>query len=277
MWLGLIWGIRIPVSYPLPLPLTWLSGLLTTIYNIQFAAPYVGVAYSLVNSGLIQEPKNISSWPGRKNKIIHKVPTRLSYVSNYEGPKFWGFQRPKPRQERETEVGEYFKLSLDPSLLPGQDYEERDDREDEDDKDDDDEDDDEDDEESTDGQQNRELRRVKGWFIDFLRALRIWIEEKLQEECPSTPLASTTIDYMFSVPTTWSPEVVSSYRKIIEEAGYSSAPGHKARIGLTEADAAAVYTSLYHTREGAKVPTKFSVCFTLCTLSKIFLITRSMG
>ena len=197
----------------------------------------------------MQEPKIISSWPGRKNKVIYKVPTRLSYVSDYEGPRFWGFQRPKPRQERETEVGEYFKLSLDPSLLP----------------------------ESKDGQQNREMRRVKRWFIDFLRALRIWIETKLQEECPSTPLTSTTIDYMFSVPTTWPPDVVSSYRMIIKEAGYSSALGHKARVGLTEVDAAAVYTSLCHTREGAKVPTKFSVCFTVCTLSGIFLITRSMG
>ena len=200
-------------------------------------------------------------------------------MSNYEGPKFWGFQHPKPRQERETEVGEYFKLSLDPELLPNQDRERHDDWEDDDngDDEDDDEDDDEVDEWTKDGEQNREMKRVEGWFTDFLRELRIWIEPKLQEECPGTPLASTTIDYMFSIPTTWPSEVVSSYRKLIKEAGYSSAPGHKARIGLTEADAAAVYTSLYHAKEGAKVPTKFCVCFTVCTLSKIFLITCSMG
>ena len=226
----------------------------------------------------------ISSWPGRKSTIAQKVPTRLYYVPGHEGPKFWGFQRLKPPHERNAVVEEYFKLSLDPSLLPeepDQDREEHGDLEDRDDGGDDDEDDtddgDEGDEKSRGGRQDREMRCVKGLFRDFLRAVRIWIEPKLEELCSGTPLASIAIDYVFSVPTTWSQEVVSSYREVIEEAGYTSAPGHKAIIGLTEADAAAVYTSIRHTREGVEASTRFSVCFTVCTLSEIFLITYSMG
>ena len=208
----------------------------------------------------------------------------MYYVPNHEGPKFWGFQRPKPPHERKAVVEEYFKLSLDPSLLPEEPDQGREvhgDLEDRDGGDDDDEDntDDEDegDEESRGGRQDREMRRVKGLFRDFLRAVRIWIEPKLEKVCPGTPLASIAIDYVFSVPTTWPEEVVSSYQEIIEEAGYTSAPDHKAIIGLTEADAAAVYTSIRHTMEGAEESTRFSVCFTVYTLSKIFLITCSMG
>ena len=41
-------------------------------------------------------------------------------VSNYEGPKFWSFQRSEPPHERGGVVEEYFKPSLYPSLIPGE-------------------------------------------------------------------------------------------------------------------------------------------------------------
>jgi hypothetical protein len=61
-------------------------------------------------------------------------------------------------------------------------------------------------------------------------------------------LASTwenaKIEFIFSVPTTWKPvPTVERFRKIISLAGFGSCPGHAASIGLTGAEAAAVYTA----------------------------------
>lgn len=83
-------------------------------------------------------------------------------------------------------------------------------------------------EESRGGRQDGEMRRVQELFGGFLHAVRILIEPKLEEERLGTPLALTTIGRVFSVPTTWSPEVVFSYQGIIERACYTSVLGHKA-------------------------------------------------
>lgn len=50
------------------------------------------------------------------------------------------------------------------------------------------------------------------------------------------------IEYIFSVPTTWKPHpTVERFRAITEKAGFGKSPNHKSYIGLTEAEAAAVY------------------------------------
>ena len=83
-------------------------------------------------------------------------------------------------------------------------------------------------EESRGGRQDGEMRRVQELFGGFLRAVRILIGPKLEEERLGTPLALTTIGCVFSVLTTWSPDVVFSYQGIIEGASYTSVLGHKA-------------------------------------------------
>jgi hypothetical protein len=187
----------------------------------------VGVAYSRVESGRIKEPDNISFWPGR-DEVVYKVPTRVAYMTDHKGPTAWGFIRPK---RRET-VEKYFKLSLDPSLLLSAEQTDPDD-------------------------EDFNIEDVRKWFTDFLGALRDWINQTLEKEYGvSLASESTTVEYVFSVPTTWNTNVVSDYEKIINNAGYNKAAGHTAKIGLTEAEAAAVYTSIDHAKSGQK---KFQV------------------
>lgn len=55
------------------------------------------------------------------------------------------------------------------------------------------------------------------------------------------------IEFIFSVPTTWGPNpTVERFKQIIYRAGFGARPTHprhSAVIGLTEAEAAAVYTA----------------------------------
>jgi hypothetical protein len=64
------------------------------------------------------------------------------------------------------------------------------------------------------------------------------------------------IEFIFSVPTTWKTvPTVERFRSIIQRAGFGNHPNHRADIGLTEAEAAAVHTAL-------KFPLLFKVLMT---------------
>lgn len=80
-------------------------------------------------------------------------------------------------------------------------------------------------------------------YTDYFRFLHRTIEQRLKGELAST-WENAKIEYIFSVPTTWQPvPTVERFRRIISAAGFGSNPNHKAEIGLTEAEAAAVYTA----------------------------------
>jgi len=149
-------------------------------------------------------------------------------MTDHKGPTAWGFIRPK---RRET-VEKYFKLSLDPSLLPTA-------------------------EETDPDYEDFNIEDVRIWFTDFLGALRDWINQTLEKEYGvSLASESTMVEYVFSVPNTWNTNTVSDYEKIIENAGYSKAAGHTAKIGVTEPEARAVYASINRAKSGQK---KFQV------------------
>ena len=78
-------------------------------------------------------------------------------------------------------------------------------------------------------------------YTDYFHFLYRTIEQRLKGELAST-WEDAKIEYIFSVPTTWQPvPTVERFRRIIAAAGFGSNPNHKADIGLTEAEAAAVY------------------------------------
>jgi hypothetical protein len=80
-------------------------------------------------------------------------------------------------------------------------------------------------------------------YTDYFQFLYRTIEARLKGELAST-WEDAKIEYIFSVPTTWRPlPTVERFRKIIVAAGFGSNPNHKANIGLTEAEAAAVHTA----------------------------------
>ncbi|KAL8820537.1 MAG: hypothetical protein Q9191_007496 [Dirinaria sp. TL-2023a] len=88
------------------------------------------------------------------------------------------------------------------------------------------------------------MEEVEKWYEDYLRWLYRHIEFKLGPEIQGTSWHGATIEFIFSVPTTWRPPVVESFRSIILRAGFQGYPGHSVTIGLTEAEAAAVHTSI---------------------------------
>ena len=80
-------------------------------------------------------------------------------------------------------------------------------------------------------------------YTDYFQYLYRTIEARLKGELASR-WEDAKIEYIFSVPTTWRPiPTVERFRKIIAAAGFGSYPNHKATIGLTEAEAAAVHTA----------------------------------
>lgn len=83
------------------------------------------------------------------------------------------------------------------------------------------------------------------WYRDYLGLLYEHIKFRLSSEL-SVRWAAARIEFIFSVPTTWSPHpTVETFRSIIGQAGFSGPANsnHSVTIGLTEAEAAAVHTS----------------------------------
>jgi hypothetical protein len=87
---------------------------------------------------------------------------------------------------------------------------------------------------------------VELYFVDYLSSLYKHIEYKLAPELPMGKAWNTAlIEFIFSVPTTWQPQpTVERFRAIAARAGFSQHMSHSLAIGLTEAEAAAVHTSI---------------------------------
>lgn len=88
------------------------------------------------------------------------------------------------------------------------------------------------------------MDEVEMFYEDYLRLLYTHIEFKLKPELSRTSWHNAKIEFIFSVPTTWKPPTVEKFRAITKRAGFGTAWGHKVSIGLTEAEAAAVHTSV---------------------------------
>lgn len=87
---------------------------------------------------------------------------------------------------------------------------------------------------------------VDQWTEDYLRLLFQHIEAKLSQELESVnkPWPMASVEFVFSVPTTWPLTTVNKFKIIAARAGFASHPRHTLNIGLTEAEAAAVYVSV---------------------------------
>ena len=168
-----------------------------------------GVAYSTGPEWL--DPKTIQHWPGKGiNELANKVPTLLQYENDGTTVKSWGFL--SDADESSEGILTCFKLHLDPTyrdLRP----------------------------------EAPRLAQARQWFQDYLRCVHDYIVETFESSFPRWSLTKT--DFVFSVPTTWkNPSMIMQMERLIKSAGYGSdGPFHRARIGLTEAEAAAVYAS----------------------------------
>lgn len=86
---------------------------------------------------------------------------------------------------------------------------------------------------------------VRRWFRDFLSRLYDNIQDRLQSELPNFGWGMAKIEFLFSVPTTWSPSTVEEFKALIGQAGFGGPAyaNHTVTVSLTEPEAAAVYTS----------------------------------
>ena len=182
----------------------------------------LGVAFSTMD---MKKPYPITSWPGSKEVVAWKVPTRVGYRAGCMGCKSWGFECPEPEEfDTGMDVIECFKLYLDPSFLKTREH----------------------------NPENVFWKDgdVKMWFRDFLTALHKHIVKDISKtfnELGEPGLGDwnpRTVEYIFSFPTSWrTTSVVETFEEIVTEAGFGNCKNHSVIIKLTEAEAAAVYAA----------------------------------
>ncbi len=175
--------------------------------------------------------KSIQKWPGKAQSGEYKVPTILTYPTDSQTPSSWGFNAETLGEQNSVnrKYIEWFKTALDPAQLERR---QRDDP----------------------ATAPRSMKEVEKWYEDYLRLLYKYIESLLSSsELSSTTWHDARIEFIFSVPTTWEPRTVELFRSIAAFAGYGQARNHTINIGFTEAEAAAIHTSV-------EAPRIFKVC-----------------
>jgi hypothetical protein len=183
--------------------------------------PHQGVSYLVPKIGAVIEPPVIQNWPEQESKVSNKVPTVIAFTETIVT---WGFQITQSKRDNpRTRVEEHFKLLLDQKIL---------------------------DEVNTEPTAQLTMGQVQGWFETFLKMLYDWTTEQLKGlKVIEKPLQGASVEFIFSVPTTWEEETVSDYHRVIQKAGFGTVLGHSAEIGLNEAEAAAVHTAIYNATE----------------------------
>ncbi|KAI9771495.1 MAG: hypothetical protein M1840_002115 [Geoglossum simile] len=156
-------------------------------------------------------PKCIQRWPGREHRIENKVPTKLTYDSGTLTS--WGFlcNAPHVDDNPNRETYQWFKLLLNPNYLETM--------------------------------RDVTIHDVRRRYKDYLHCLYQHIEWHLDKRQRS-PMWRGRVEFIFSVPTTWTNQsMIADYRALIREAGFGSGRDHEVEIGLTEAEAAAVFAT----------------------------------
>ncbi|KAL9046507.1 MAG: hypothetical protein Q9214_000676, partial [Letrouitia sp. 1 TL-2023] len=190
------------------------------IVGVDFGMTCTGVSYANLSIGS-ETVKWIQKWPGRSQANENKVPTILVYPNGQFRPSSWGFLSETTAEQyaEDKDFKDWFKTFLDPVRLEQKQAEDP-------------------------IYSPRTIEEVERWYEDYLKLLYKHIEHKLSSELAGQQWHNAKIEFIFSVPTTWPPAVVERYRSTIENAGFAQCRNHGLIIGLTEAEAAAVYTAL---------------------------------
>ncbi|KAJ4987572.1 hsp70 family chaperone [Stagonosporopsis vannaccii] len=190
------------------------------VVSVDFGMTCTGVAYCNMSTGS-DAVRHIQRWPGRTQANENKVPTLLVYPQGSSNPSSWGFLAETAQELSGAghDSREWFKIMLDDNLLEQMRTK------------------------ASRPSEVPQIHEVEKWYTDYFRYLYRTIEARLKGELAST-WEDAKIEFIFSVPTTWRPlPTVERFRKIIAASGFGSYPCHKATIGLTEAEAAAVHTA----------------------------------
>lgn len=186
-----------------------------------------GVAYSCAPEW--HPPKTIQRWPGKlPGELANKVPTCIQYEEGTNTIKNWGFGC--DHEEHAAEIQEFFKLHLAPNYrgnYPGE----------------------------------PSRQDAQRWFMDYIQCIYQHVVSHFHATVPQ--FSSRQVEFLFSVPTTWKDvRMVEETRALLERAVSTKTKSHRVSIGLTEAEAAAVYAGNEH----YKVALFLSTCFAyLCS------------
>lgn len=191
------------------------------VVGIDFGMTCTGVAWSTGPDWAA--PKTMRHWPGKLgHEIRNKVDTAISYDVKTGEIANWGFLC-NPDDVR-YEHNELFKLYLDPNYQDPT-------------------------------GSGPTLEEARTWFRDYLSQLRTYINQHFERSIAR--FATKRVEFLFSVPTTWrDPAQLAATENIIRQAGYGQLNKERASIYLTEAEAAAVYTS----RESLEKDDVFLIC-----------------
>jgi hypothetical protein len=156
----------------------------------------------------------IHSWPGKSDTNENKVPTVVVYdKTNLRlPPTSWGFKSESEAERADDNrvYREWFKTSLRPLSIDGGEHD------------------------------------VERWYEDYLHKLYEHIERTLARDLYGKAWRDSAIQFVFSVPTSWTGPTVENFKRIAKRAGFGddSRPGHSIVMGLTEPEAVAVHTSV---------------------------------
>ncbi|KAA8647819.1 Hsp70 family protein [Aspergillus tanneri] len=181
------------------------------VVGIDFGMTYTGVAYSCAPEWT--PPKTIQRWPGKlPGELANKVPTCLEYGLESKTVQNWGFKCDP--EDNVSDIKEFFKLHLAPQYR----------------------------DEYLGGPSRQEAQR---WFQDYIQCIYQHVVSHFSSTIPQ--FASRRVEFLFSVPTTWKDvRMIEETRSLLEHAIHAKTPNHRAFIGLTEAEAAAVYAGNEH-------------------------------
>lgn len=140
------------------------------------------------------------------------MPTCIEYEPDSNSVRNWGFQC-NP-EDKGSHVKEFFKLHLAPQYQDGHP-----------------------------GAPSR--HEAQRWFQDYVQCIYQHVVSHFNSTIPQ--FAARKVEFIFSVPTTWKDvRMVEETRRLLERAIGARTPNHRASIGLTEAEAAAVYAGNEH-------------------------------
>lgn len=179
--------------------------------KILICPSFIGVAYSCAPEWL--PPKTIQRWPGKlPGELSNKVPTCIEYDQQSGLIKNWGFKC--DQEDANADIKEFFKLHLAPHYhddLPG----------------------------------SPSRQDAQRWFQDYIQCIYLHVISHFNATIPH--FSSSKVEFLFSVPTTWRDvRMVEETRRLLQRAINSKTPNHHVSVGLTEAEAAAVYAGNEH-------------------------------
>ncbi|OAA75505.1 Hsp70 family chaperone [Akanthomyces lecanii RCEF 1005] len=197
------------------------------IVSIDFGTTFTGVGWRSPRTPI----QVINDWPGSGDRGERKVPTKLVY--NADGTlSSWGymcaddddFDYPTNGDEPAGKARhEFFKMFVDSENLVAA-------------------------QEQGVSQAPRSMEEAQQYATDYLRQVYDHVKRSIEMQVGLGYVpggwATMAVDFLFSVPTTWTRmETINAFKGIIRNAGFGvEGPRHSAQIDLTEAEAAAVAT-----------------------------------